>query len=109
MRAYGTEGGSIRSLRRMLSDASSAKLRDTSPLEQAGSIRAPILLIHADQDTVVLPEQSEKMAAALQGMGKPVQYVALTGDDHYLLKSATRIRMLEALEAFLAKNLPVKP
>lgn len=109
MRAYGTEGGSIRSLRRMLADASSAKLRATSPLQQVGSIRAPILLIHGDQDTVVLPEQSEKMAAALQSMGKSVQYVALTGDDHYLLKSATRTQMLETLGAFLAKNLPVKP
>lgn len=109
MRSYGSEGGSIRSLRRMLSDASSAKLRETSPLQQVAAIRAPILLIHADQDTVVLPEQSEKMAAALRGAGKPVQHVVLTGDDHYLLKSATRTQMLETLDAFLAKNLPVKP
>jgi dipeptidyl aminopeptidase/acylaminoacyl peptidase len=109
MRSYGTEGGSIRSLRRMLADANSAKLRDTSPLQQVAAIRAPILLIHADQDTVVLPEQSEKMAAALRGMGKPVEHVVLTDDDHYLLKSSTRTQMLETLATFLAKNLPVKP
>jgi dipeptidyl aminopeptidase/acylaminoacyl peptidase len=109
MRAYGTEGGSIRSLRRMLSDANSAKLRDTSPLQQVGAIRAPILLIHADQDTVVLPEQSDKMAAALGGMGKRVEHVVRVGDDHYLLKSATRTQMLQTLETFLAKNLPPKP
>lgn len=109
MRAYGTEGGSIRSLRRMLADASSAKLRETSPLQQVAAIRAPILLIHADQDTVVLPEQSQKMADALRDKGKPVEHVVLTGDDHYLLKSATRTQMLQTLEAFLAKNLPVTP
>ena len=109
MRAYGRDSGGLRSLRRMLADAGSAKLRDTSPLQQVAAVRAPILLVHADQDTIVPLEQSQKMADALQGAGKPMELVVLKGEDHYLSKSATRTQMLETLGAFLAKNLPVKP
>ena len=33
--------------------------------------------------------------------------VELPGDDHHLMTSASRTRMLQAIDAFLAKNLPV--
>ncbi|WP_304219439.1 S9 family peptidase, partial [Phenylobacterium aquaticum] len=106
VRPYGPDAAGLRSLREAVSAASLDKLREGSPVAQAAKVRAPILLIHADQDTVVLPEQSKFMADALKAAGKSVEYVTLVGDDHYLMQSATRTQMLETLGAFLAKNLP---
>lgn len=101
------DGASAEELREMVGKASPAKLAETSPSKHADAVRAPILLIHGDQDTVVMPEQSEAMANALKAAGKPVEYVVLEGENHYLTKPAMRTKTLEAIEAFLAKNLPV--
>jgi dipeptidyl aminopeptidase/acylaminoacyl peptidase len=49
------------------------------------------------------------MASAMKAAGKPVEFVTLVDENHYLTKSATRTQTLEALQAFLAKNLPVAP
>ena len=80
-----------------------------SPAYHADGVRIPLLLIHGDKDTVVPIEQSEEMVEAMKHAGKPVQFVTLTGDNHYLTKSATRTQFLETLGAFLDKNLPVSP
>jgi dipeptidyl aminopeptidase/acylaminoacyl peptidase len=47
------------------------------------------------------------MADQLKAAGKPYEFVVLEGENHYLTKSANRTKALEALEQFLAKNLPV--
>jgi dipeptidyl aminopeptidase/acylaminoacyl peptidase len=99
----------VRSLRRMLGDADTAKLRAISPLQQVSAVRVPILLVHGDQDGVVPIEQSKLMADALKESGKPVEFLTLAGEGHDLLNSGSRTQMLETLGAFLAKNLPVKP
>jgi dipeptidyl aminopeptidase/acylaminoacyl peptidase len=69
-----------------------------------------VLIIYSAQDTTVPPkEQSIAMAERLKSSGKDVTLVEIPGDDHHLHSSASRIRMLEATDAFLAKNLPVAP
>jgi dipeptidyl aminopeptidase/acylaminoacyl peptidase len=106
---YGHETSSFHALRKMLGrdGPNSPQLVATSPLQQVANIRAPILLMHAEKDTIVAPVQSQAMAEALRDAGKPVEFLMLADDDHYLRRSETRTRMLEALERFLAKNLPV--
>ena len=76
-----------------------------SPARSAGSIKAPVLLLHGQDDTVVPPGQSETMARALAAAGKPYEYVKLPGEDHWLSDGATRTRVLEEIEAFLAEHL----
>jgi dipeptidyl aminopeptidase/acylaminoacyl peptidase len=107
-RLFGHESGSFGELRKMLSGASSTKLSATSPYHLAANVRAPVLLIHGDKDTVVPIEQSLNMAQAMKAAGKPVEMVTLADENHYLTKAATRTQTLEALEAFLARNLPVQ-
>ncbi len=80
-----------------------------SPASHAENIRAPVLLIHGEDDTTVYFDQATIMQKAMQDAGRSVELVALKGDDHYLSTSATRTQMLEAVAAFLAKNLPVIP
>jgi dipeptidyl aminopeptidase/acylaminoacyl peptidase len=106
-RTYGRDSVSIGELRRMLGQAPRDKLVATSPDKQAAAVQIPILLIHGDKDTVVPIEQSQLMADALKAAGKPVQFVTLAGENHYLTKTATRTQMLQLIGDFLASNLPV--
>jgi len=106
-RLFGRETASYGDLREELGVADAGKIAATSPARHARNIKAPILLIHGDRDTVVLPSQSKLMADRLKEAGKVYEHIELPGENHYLTKSAMRTRMLEALEAFLAKHLPV--
>jgi dipeptidyl aminopeptidase/acylaminoacyl peptidase len=108
MRAWGPSSGAAKGLRKMLGTAPKALLDSTSPARVTANIRVPVLLIHGDKDTVIPIEQSQLMARALRVAGKPVEMVTLVNENHYLAHSATRTQMLEALETFLAKSLPVQ-
>lgn len=104
IRLGGYDSGAIRYWRRQLGWGRNDTI---SPDQIADRAKNPILLIHAKEDTTVYYEQSEKMLAALRDKAKPVEMVTLAGDDHYLSDAASRITMLRAIDAFLAKNLPV--
>lgn len=106
-RSYGRAGPGMDELRERLGAASSARLADHSPARHAADVKAAVLLIHGDQDTVVDPTQSELMAARLKAAGKAYELVILPNENHYLTRTATRTQTLETLERFLAKHLPV--
>lgn len=108
-RLYGGDSESMDQLREDIGLADRAKVDAMSPLRHVADIRAPVLLIHGSKDTVVQIAQSQRMAAALKAAGKPYELIVLEGENHYLTKASNRTRMLEALEQFLAKNLPVNP
>ena len=77
-----------------------------SPAKLASRVTVPILLLHGADDTVVAYAQSQEMASSLRRAGKPVQFVTLKGEDHWLSRSDTRAEMLRATAAFLSENLP---
>jgi dipeptidyl aminopeptidase/acylaminoacyl peptidase len=76
-----------------------------SPARAAAGVRAPILLLHGVDDTVVPPIQSELMKRALDKAGKPNTYIKLPQEDHWLSRSATRIQVLTEVEKFVAAPL----
>jgi pimeloyl-ACP methyl ester carboxylesterase len=78
---------------------------ENSPARAAGRIHIPILLIHGENDTVVPIAQSEKMARELGKLAKPVTFVRLKGEDHWLSRGETRLQVLKEIEKFLAANL----
>lgn len=86
--------------------ASDPKLEAHSPARQADQADAPILLMHGKDDTVVPLAQSELMADALKDAGKHVEFELMDGEDHWLSREKTRIRMLERSVAFLEKHIP---
>lgn len=106
-RLYGRESAGMEELREELGASSREKLNASSPAQHADRVQAPVLLVHGDKDTIVRVEQSERMAEALKTAGKPVELVILEDENHYLTRTATRTRTLEALERFLARHLPV--
>jgi dipeptidyl aminopeptidase/acylaminoacyl peptidase len=77
-----------------------------SPARLAAQADAPVLLIHGRDDTVVPIEQSRLMAQALRTAGKPVEFVELEGEDHWLSRGDTRRRMLAETVRFLEQHNP---
>jgi dipeptidyl aminopeptidase/acylaminoacyl peptidase len=87
-------------------DSDDPKLAEISPLAHVANDDVPILLIHGSDDTVVPMQQSDDMNDALHAAGKPVTYVKLKSEDHWLSRSETREQMLEAMVNFLEANNP---
>lgn len=76
-----------------------------SPRNFAAEFRAPVLLIHSNEDEIVPVEQSEDMQDALEKQQKPVKFVELEGDDHYLSLGETRLQALKATVGFVKDHL----
>ena len=81
-----------------------ALYRERSPLGQAGSIRDPVALFQGEDDKVVPPSQSDRIAEALAVQGIPHIYHRFPGEGHGWKKSRTIETYLEALRDFLAEH-----
>ena len=77
-----------------------------SPIKHVDAVKAPVLLIHGRDDTVVPFEQTQLMFDALRHARKEVQLVVLKKEDHWLSRGETRQQMLEATVAFLRAHNP---
>ena len=53
-----------------------------SPARQVSEIRAPILIVHGTEDTIVPIEQAETMVEALEDAGLPYEYLPIEGGPH---------------------------
>jgi dienelactone hydrolase len=106
-RESGSNATLIRVLRKEV--GSGKDLRAVSPRRFAASADAPILLVHGKDDIVVNYAQSAKMAEKLRDADKPVEFLTLPGQDHWLSKGETRLAMLEAVIAFVQKHNPADP
>ncbi|MGH8284376.1 MAG: alpha/beta hydrolase family protein, partial [Steroidobacteraceae bacterium] len=84
---------------------SDQKIAEKSPARAAAAIKAPVMLIHGADDIVVPISHSRKMHDALTELARPVKFVKLVGEDHWLSRSETRVRMLTELESFLDAHL----
>lgn len=82
------------------------ELDAVSPTRQAAKADAPVLVIHGKDDTVVPYQQSADFVRAMQRAGKPVEFVTLPAEDHWLSRGATRLQMLNSAIGFVEKHNP---
>jgi dipeptidyl aminopeptidase/acylaminoacyl peptidase len=101
----GEDSDSYRYWLDLIGDPSEADVIAFSPSRAVESIKAPILLIHATNDTRVPPSQSRIFADLLRRKGKEVELIELAGEDHWLSTGQSRLTVLDALDRFLAANL----
>ena len=81
------------------------RLKATSPVEQAGKIKAPVLMAYGASDTRVPIEHGQRMLAAMERNGaKPVWMVA-NGEGHGFREMKNIKMFYEGMEKFLAENL----
>ena len=76
-----------------------------SPLHHADRIRCPVIFFQGLKDKVVVPEQTERMAAALRSNGVPVEVHTYAEEGHGFRDSAVQVDVLEATEAFFRHHL----
>lgn len=76
-----------------------------SPLVNAATFQAPVLMFHGDRDEAVRVQQSRRMDAALRAAGKHSELVVYAGLEHDLADSGARADMLGRSERFLAQQL----
>jgi dipeptidyl aminopeptidase/acylaminoacyl peptidase len=79
-------------------DGESAKT--VSPQHQAEKITAPLLVIQSADDARVHKDQGRRMFKRMQRLGKEVEY-----GGHSMLNVAGRIKILQAVDAFLAQHI----
>jgi dipeptidyl aminopeptidase/acylaminoacyl peptidase len=85
------------------------KLKDqfiaTSPIAQAGKIKAPLLLAYGSDDYRVPIKHGEDMRDALKAAGKSYEWHVYAGEGHGLMKVENRYNLYRAIEDFLDRNL----
>ena len=82
-----------------------ARLERNSPLHNVKSIRAPVLLAHGQDDSIVSVKQSKIMADALRDAVKEVEYLEFDDEIHGFLLERNELQFYERLGAFFEKNL----
>ena len=82
-----------------------ARYQARSLLHHAERIRCPVIFFQGLQDKVVVPEQTERMAAALRANGIPVDVQTFPEEGHGFRDSAVKVQVLEATEAFFRRHL----
>jgi dipeptidyl aminopeptidase/acylaminoacyl peptidase len=80
-------------------------IRDGSPAQNAGRIKAPVLMFHGDLDRNVEVSASKLMEQRLRHSRKQVELVVYPGLDHYLDDSQARSDVLRRSDQFLRSAL----
>ncbi|WP_155839420.1 alpha/beta fold hydrolase [Hyphomonas chukchiensis] len=88
-----------------IGDPKKVDLEAVSPVDNAQAFKAPVLLFHGKDDTVVSMNQSRVMQKALKRAGKDVTFIELKGEDHWLSEGTTRIQTLRAMADFVEANI----
>ncbi len=101
----GDESDALRAWKDLIGNPTDDDLARFSPARSIESIRIPILLIHGTNDTVVPISQSEDFARLLMAQSKSYELITLPGEDHWLSTGESRLKLLTALERFLAASL----
>jgi dipeptidyl aminopeptidase/acylaminoacyl peptidase len=101
---HGSLGGE-KELRRENIGTDREKLKANSPVELAGRIDIPVLLIHGTRDWQVQVDHTRAMARALKKHKKKVEEMIVKDGSHELERKSDRVKLLEAVEAFLGANL----
>jgi dipeptidyl aminopeptidase/acylaminoacyl peptidase len=83
-------------------------IREGSPAQNAGAIKAPVMMFHGELDVNVRLIESKLMEDKLKSEGKPVQLTVYPKLDHYLYDAAVRADMLGKSDAFLRASMGIK-
>ncbi|MFP5023333.1 alpha/beta fold hydrolase [Pseudonocardia phyllosphaerae] len=78
-----------------------ALLDELSPLADAATITAPLLVVHGEHDTNVPVGQAHAIVDALTGRGRPVELLLVPDEGHEIADRATRAATNERIVAWV--------
>lgn len=74
-----------------------------SPIHHVERLSCPVIFTQGLEDVVVPPSQTERMVAALEGKGVPVEYLAFEGEQHGFRRAETIKRVYQAELGFYGR------
>ncbi len=93
-------------IKEMVGDLSDKeRLRNTSPVEMASRIKAPVFMAYGGADVRVVPEHGTRMKAALERAGQHPQWMLADGEGHGYRELKNEVMFYSAMEKFLAENI----
>jgi dipeptidyl aminopeptidase/acylaminoacyl peptidase len=84
-------------------------LADLSPINHLDRLRAPLMIVHGENDTNVPVIEAEQLVAALAELGHPHRYLLFPGEGHELLHRANRATYLRETIDWLTTHLRPEP
>jgi dipeptidyl aminopeptidase/acylaminoacyl peptidase len=85
--------------------AGKAQLERQSPLNSAGKIRTPLLVVQGANDPRVNKRESDQIVIALRDRKFPVEYIVAPDEGHGFARPLNNMALYAAAEKFLAKHL----
>lgn len=82
-----------------------ARLAETSPVQQAARIRAPLLLAFGERDFRVPLAHGERLRAALRAQGREPEWIVYPDEAHGWRKPENQVDYARRVEAFLSRHL----
>ena len=82
---------------------------EQSPLFLADQIHTPLLLVHGGSDTNVPVGESIQLFTALKLLDRPVEFVRIEGQNHWIIDHDQRIVWNDTILAFFARYLKDQP
>ncbi len=82
---------------------------EQSPLFHADKINTPLLLLHGSSDTNVPPGESRQLYTALKLLGKDVELIEISNQNHHILDFKKRILWQKTIFAWFDKYLKDQP
>ncbi|WP_436527387.1 prolyl oligopeptidase family serine peptidase [Actinoplanes sp. HUAS TT8] len=80
-------------------------LRELSPIHRIDRLRAPLLIVHGENDSNVPVIEAAQVAAALAARGAPHRYLLFPGEGHDLLHRSSRAEFLRETVSWLVTHL----
>ncbi len=80
------------------------RYRERSPVSAADRIQDPLALFQGEEDQVVPPSQSDRIAESLSSRGIPLRYERYPGEGHGWRKAETIAAYYQSLESFLSAH-----
>ncbi len=82
-----------------------AQLERQSPLNSAGKIKTPLMVVQGANDPRVKKAESDQIVIALRDRGFPVEYIVAPDEGHGFARPVNNMAMFAAAERFLAKHI----
>ncbi|MCI0336039.1 MAG: prolyl oligopeptidase family serine peptidase [Acidobacteria bacterium] len=85
--------------------AGKAQLERQSPLNSAGKIKTPLLVVQGANDPRVKKAESDQIVVALRERNFPVEYLVAPDEGHGFARPVNNMAMIALSEKFMAKHL----
>ncbi|MEI9936067.1 MAG: S9 family peptidase [Pseudomonadota bacterium] len=80
-------------------------LRDLSPMHQLGALRAPLLVVHGENDSNVPLGEATQIVTAARARGVPAELLLFAGEGHELMQRQNREHFVRTTVGFLTRHL----